>query len=219
MKKIQIIFLFLVLIIAGCKKDFDEINTNPNGPDKVTNIGLLLPNVIRSSVSSQFYNSYARGSVAGNLVASDYASNFSNWARSDAAGYFLWNFYDYIRDLNDAISLAEGQGLNNYKGVALVLRSWMFQCLTDMYGPIPFREAAQAKLQEVFSPAYETQSDVYAGLLQDLEEANSISGTSDETVIGDILYGGNIRKRAFIEAPDAGIRQGRCIFKNYCDCK
>jgi hypothetical protein len=194
MKKIQIIFLFLVLIIAGCKKDFEEINTNPNNPDKVTNIGLLLPNVIRSSVSSQFYNSYARGSVAGNLVASDYASNFSNWARSDAAGYFLWNFYDYIRDLNDAINLADEQGLNNYKGVALVLRSWMFQCLTDMYGPIPFREAAQAKLQEVFSPAYEKQSDVYAGLLQDLEEANSILGTSDETVIGDILYGGDIAR-------------------------
>lgn len=194
MKKITIIPILCVLLLAGCTKGFEELNTNPNNPDKITNVGLLLPNVIRSSVSSSFYNSYARGSVAANLVASDYASNFSNWARSDASGYFLWNYYDYIRDLNEVIALSDEQGLNNYKGVAMVLRSWMFQCLTDMYGPVPFREAAQAKLNSIYSPVYEQQQDIYAGLIADLDEANNMLGSSEETLIGDILYNGDLSK-------------------------
>ncbi len=63
-----------------------------------------------------------------------------------------------------------------------------------MYGPIPFREASLAKLQEVYSPKYEQQEDVYAGILADLAEANSLLGSSGETLIGDILYSSNIIK-------------------------
>lgn len=124
MKTVHYILFLILLSGVSCTNNFEEINTNPNSPDKVTNAGLLLPNVIRSAVNSYLDNSYSRGSIAANLLASDYASNFSNWARSDASSYFFWNYYDYIRDLNEIISLAETQNQKNYKGVALVLRSW-----------------------------------------------------------------------------------------------
>ncbi|CAG5002252.1 hypothetical protein DYBT9275_02851 [Dyadobacter sp. CECT 9275] len=192
MKKLSYILIFVLLTVASCTKDFEEINTNPNSPDKVSNAGLLLPNLIRGAVNNHLDNSYTRGSIAANLLASDYASNFSNWARSDAGSYFFWNYYDYIRDLNEVISIAETQGQKNYKGIALVLRSWMFQCLTDLYGPIPFREAANAKLSGISAPKFEQQDAVYAGLLADLEEANSLLGSSNEPVTGDILYSGNV---------------------------
>jgi hypothetical protein len=192
MKKLSYILFFVLLLGVSCTNDFDEINTNPNSPDKVTNAGLLLPNVIRGSVNNHFDNSYTRGSVAANLLASDYASNFSNWARSDAGSYFFWNYYDYIRDLNEVISIADAQDQKNYKGIALVLRSWMFQCLTDLYGPIPFREASSAKLTGISAPKFEQQDAVYAGLLADLEEANDLLGSTNEPVTGDILYNGNM---------------------------
>jgi len=192
MKKLSYILFFVLLLGISCTGDFEEINTNPNSPDKVTNVGLLLPNVIRGAVNNHLDNSYTRGSVAANMLASDYASNFSNWARSDAGSYFFWNYYDYIRDLNEVISISETQDLKNYKGIALVLRSWMFQCLTDLYGPIPFREAASAKLTGISTPKFEQQEAVYAGLLADLEEANDLLGSTNEPVTGDILYSGNI---------------------------
>ena len=191
MKKLSIIPVLILLLSFSCTNDFEEINTNPNSPDEVSNPGLLLPNVIRSAVNRNFESSYDRGSVAANLLASDYASNFSNWARADASGYFLWSYYDYIRDLNEVIQISDQQSLKNYKGIALVLRSWMFQNLTDIYGPIPFRQAASAKLNGVSNPVYESQEAVYAGLLADLEEANGLLGTGNETVTGDILYNGN----------------------------
>jgi hypothetical protein len=191
MKKLSIIPVLILLLSFSCTNDFEEINTNPNSPDEVSNPGLLLPNAIRSAVNQNFESSYDRGSVAANLLASDYASNFSNWARADASGYFLWSYYDYIRDLNEVIEISDKQSLKNYKGIALVLRSWMFQNLTDIYGPIPFRQAASAKLSGVSNPVYESQEAVYAGLLADLEEANGLLGSGNETVTGDILYSGN----------------------------
>jgi hypothetical protein len=183
--------MLILLLCIGCTNDFEEINTNPNSPDVITNVGLLLPNAIRSAVNKSYSSSYDRGGIAANLLASDFASNFSNWTRNDATGYFLWDYYDHIRDLNEVISISEKQDLKNYKGIALVLRSWMFQSLTDIYGPIPFRQAGNAKLMGISAPVYETQEAVYAGLLSDLAEANTLLGAGNETITGDILYSGN----------------------------
>src|SRR5690554_3946660 len=192
MKKITPILLVTFFLIVGCTQNFDEINTNPNSPDKLSNPGVLFTNAIRGAVNNHFEHSYNRGSIAGDMIYNDFAGNYNNWVRGDASGYFLWNYYNYIRDLNEIIFIAEDQGLNNYKGVALILRSWMFQNLTDLYGPIPFREASNAKLTGINSPRYEQQQDVYEGLLNDLEEASSLLGTTNENVVGDILFSSNI---------------------------
>lgn len=192
MKKITSVLLVAFLLMAGCTQNFEEINTNPNSPDRLSNPGVLFTNVIRGSINNNFEHSYNRGSIAGDMIYNDFGGNYNNWVRGDASGYFLWNYYSYIRDLNEIIAIAEEQGLQNYKGVALVLRSWMFQNLTDLYGPIPFREASNAKLQGINSPEYDQQQTVYEGLLNDLEEASSLLGATNETVVGDILFGSDI---------------------------
>lgn len=194
MKKLNIIIFVIALFGMGCTHKFDKINLNPNQPVNVPDPGLLLPNVIRGSFNDNLSNSFDRGSVAADLLAEGYASNFNNWVRADANNYFEWNFYDYIRDLNDMIAISDNLGMNNYKGIALVLRSWMFQCLTDLYGPIPFRDASNAKLKGIAKPKYEKQEDVYKGILDDLEQANQLLGSSSEAVSGDILYNGNIMR-------------------------
>lgn len=194
MKMLRPILFLAVLFMAGCTKNFEDINTNPNAPAVISNPGLLLPEAMRGAINANYVASYDRGGVVANLLAVDYASNFSNWSRNDATGYFLWNNYNYIRDLNEVISLSEAQGLNNYKGVALVLRSWMFQNLTDIYGPIPFREAGNAKLEGINTPVYENQDSIYSGLLQDLDEANTLLGSTSETMVGDILYNSDVSK-------------------------
>lgn len=194
MKKLKTILFLLLVVTSSCTKDFEEINTNPNESEILTGPGLLLPNLLRGSINASFNTSYQRGVIAGDLIYNDFSSNFSNWVRADAPGYFLWSNYDYIRELNEIIAIAEDKGLNNFKAVALVMRSWLFQNLTDLYGPIPFREAANAKLQHIYSPKYEQQQAVYQGLLQDLEEAATLFGSTSEDVLGDILFNGDISR-------------------------
>lgn len=181
----------LILLHGACTKDFSEINTNPNAPDKITNPGWLLVDIIRTSANTNLNNGFNRGSIVADQLASSFGSNYHNWVRADGTTYFYWNHYNQIRDLNEMIRLAEEQGQPNYKGMALVLRSWLFQNLTDTYGPIPFREAGNAKFENIAKPRYAKQEDVYIGLLADLEEAIGLLGTGSEPIVGDILYGGD----------------------------
>ena len=78
----------------------------------------------------------------------------------------------------------------NYKGVALVLRSWVFLLLTDAYGDIPYKQAGNIK--EFVTPEYDSQKDVYLGLLDDLKTAASLLDPSGKAIAGDIIYNGNI---------------------------
>lgn len=191
MRRFNIICCSLVMLLGACTTDFLAINTNPNGPDKVSNPGWLLVDVIRTSANTNLNNGFNRGSIVADHLASSFGSNYNNWPRADATTYFFWNHYSQIRDLNEMIRISEELNMPNYKGVALVLRSWLFQNLTDTYGPIPFREAGNAKLEDIAKPRYAKQEDVYAGLLADLEEAIGLLGTGSEPIVGDILYNGN----------------------------
>ena len=91
MTKYKPIIFLAFLFLAGCTKDFEEINTNPNSPDKITSPGVLFTNVIRGSVNGNFGSSYRMGVIAGDMNYNDFSGNFSNWARADASGLFLWN--------------------------------------------------------------------------------------------------------------------------------
>jgi hypothetical protein len=47
----------------------------------------------------------------------------------------------------------------NYQAVGLILKSWSFQLLTDLYGDIPYSQAV--KIEETLTPKYDAQKDVY----------------------------------------------------------
>ena len=75
--------------------------------------------------------------------------------------------YSSIGNLNQIIKLADDQENPNYKGVALVLRSWAFSLLTDAFGDIPYSQSIQ--IDKYLTPAYDAQKDVYEGMLNDLK--------------------------------------------------
>lgn len=182
---------FIMLLAVSCTDEFEEINTNPNVPEKVNNPGLLLPSIIRSTMEDHYTGSWRRAAVVSDYLANQFVSAF-DWTPSDANEYFLWNFYGDMRDLQNMIEISEENGLENYLGIALVYRSFLFQSLTDIYGDIPYTEAIKAKSDNINFPKYDTQEEIYAALLNDLEEANNILGTGSESITGDILYNGNL---------------------------
>lgn len=191
--KIIVVLLVFQFISTGCKDGFDEINTNPNQTEIVTNPGLLLPGIIKSSMSDYFTGAWRRGNVVADYLANQFVSAF-DWTPNEATEYFLWTYYDRLRDLNGVAQIAEEKSLKNYQGVALVLKSFLFQNMTDIYGDIPYSEAGKAKSDGVNYPKYDTQEEIYNGILSDLELANSLLSTNNEPVTGDILYNGDILK-------------------------
>jgi hypothetical protein len=46
----------------------------------------------------------------------------------------------------------------------------------------------------VYFPKFDTQEEIYNGILSDLQKANELLGSTPESVSGDILYGGDVAK-------------------------
>lgn len=190
MKLFRIILIpsFLLLVITGCTKDFEDVNDNKNNPTSVT-ADLLLSGVIKNMMDRQVNEAWG----IGNIVAQHHAKiqfvneDRYNWnERND-----IWNtVYDNYRNLQNIFILTNNDAANPYYGVSLILKSWMFAQVTDAYGDVPYAEAGQAKTGSVYQPKYDKQEDIYAGILADLKKANESLATSGTNLNGDILYGG-----------------------------
>ncbi|MGV3601393.1 MAG: SusD/RagB family nutrient-binding outer membrane lipoprotein, partial [Dyadobacter fermentans] len=190
MKKLIPIYLMAALTLSAgsCTNDFEEVNTNDNVPNNVTP-DLLLAGVIRNMVNSQVNDAWG----IGNIVVQHHAKiQFVNedrylWGQQNG----IWdNVYGNMRNVKNILDQVGTDDANGYKGIALILKSWMFALATDAYGDIPYTEATKGKTDGVYLPKYDTQESVYAGILADLSTANNILAASSTAVSGDILFGG-----------------------------
>ncbi|MGF7214533.1 hypothetical protein GGR92_000673 [Spirosoma lacussanchae] len=189
MKVLKTIVCGLALLIAtACDNEFEEVNTNPNVPTQVSP-DLLLAGVLRNTINDQVGEAWGIGNIVVQHTAKIQFVNEDRYLWGERNG--VWNsVYGNMRNVQNIIDLATAAGQNNYLGVALIWKSWLFSLATDAYGDIPYTEATQAKLGGVYAPKYDTQEAVYTGILADLAKANDLLGTSNEVLAGDILFGG-----------------------------
>ncbi|MEP7259381.1 MAG: SusD/RagB family nutrient-binding outer membrane lipoprotein, partial [Flavitalea sp.] len=187
--------LAAALFLPGCTKDFEAINKNPNGSVEVQNPQFLLPSIIKNSVRNYSYTSEFTASVAGDYYANQYTSGFDDaWTPGQVQGGFLWNFFDQLRDVENLRILSHDKQFGNNEGVALVLKSWMFQTITDIFGDIPFSEALQGKTSGNFSPKFDSQEDIYYALIDSLKKANTLLTSGKDPINSDILLSGNVTR-------------------------
>src|SRR5688500_5689339 len=164
-------FSFLLFCLVGCTGEFEEVNTNPNSPLSTTP-NLLLTGLERDMINSLLGETWGIGNIVIQHTAKNQFVNEDRYLWGELNS--VWNaVYDNMRDVNNIIIQSEKDNLPNYKGVALILRSWMFSLATDAYGDIPYSEAQNGK-EGIFFPKYDTQESIYAGILADLEEANEL---------------------------------------------
>lgn len=189
----SIILLSTLLGTASCKKDLVNINQNPNA-SQTAQPDYLLTGAIKNTADT--YWGTANNMDASLLFVQYWAkiqyTDPDRYIYANTAFQELWTvgYSRSIVNLNQIIKLADAQSNPNYKGVALVLRSWVFQLLTDAYGDIPYSQAVSIK--QYLTPAYDKQKDVYNALLDDLKTAQGLLNTSGPAIAGDIIYNGNI---------------------------
>ncbi len=182
----------LLIGIAGCEDEFDEINTNPNQPEEVLP-QLLMPNIIRTVVSEQVGNAWSPGNLVVQYSAQIRDPGTDRYVWGSFSG--LWNtMYNILRDVNNLEELGQQRDESNYMGIALVMKSWIYQILTDSYGDIPYSQAQQGKSDRVIFVPYDTQEAIYEGLLSDLERANQLLNENGGIINGDILFDGDFMK-------------------------
>lgn len=198
MKKISIIFIAVFsLFFANCDNEFEKVNTDPNNPLAIPS-HLLLGNILRINQNIVY------GMQQGGDMGMCWAQHVSKVQYNDEEQYVprrgsidaIWNtlFASVIADAKTMYNLADSEGNDNLKAIALVLEANGFQILTDLYGPIPYNEVFQSGN---LKPAYDSQEVVYQGILDKLTQAESLFATGNGGAVvstSDIMYAGDLSK-------------------------
>lgn len=187
------IFIALALVISSCAKELNKVNINPNATENAQP-DYLLTAAIKTTADTYW-------GVANNMNSS--LLFVQHWAKiqyteedryifSNSSFSSLWStgYSQSITGFNKIIDLSASINNPNYKGVALVLRSWVFLLLTDAYGDIPYTQAGS--IDAFITPRFDKQKEVYTGLLDDLKNAKLSLDPAGKPIKGDVVYNGNI---------------------------
>jgi hypothetical protein len=197
-----IIVLTVILTLVISCKDLDELNINPNGVDpEQADLNLLMATIITGV--SQSVVSLGYGDIAGVMQHTqkdgwsgghndyDWGVNSKSWA----------GYYGNLRNIDEFYNKSDDSELDFHKGVALVLEAYTFGFIADLWGDAPYSAAlnGEAGGEENLKPVFDTQKDIYLGILADLETANTLLSQDVNAYSGiipsqDVLYGGNVSK-------------------------
>lgn len=183
------------LMLTSCSKELERINKNPNEAEEVQP-DYLLSNGIKANVDTYW------GTDAAMETSLLYVQFWAKVQYTDPDRYIpastniqnVWNnFYSGgIEDFTTLIELGDTLHNPNYKAVGIIMRSWIFQVLTDLYGDVPYTQTAS--IQKYLTPKYDAQRDIYIGLLAELKTAVGLITPNDNAISGDIMFSGSMNK-------------------------
>ena len=189
--------ILALMLIGGCK-DLTDLNVNPNGTDEATaNPNLILPTVLTEA--GRQYLDYGFQDIAGVVQHTQKDAWEGDHNNYDWEGSQSWNaHYDVLRNNALLLKRAEEEGLDFHRGVGLVMNAFMYGLITDLWGDAPYTHALKAEAggSENLLPAYDTQEEIYRGILAELETANTLLSKpvdAYESILpsADVFFHGN----------------------------
>lgn len=213
---IAIVFLLGAMLLAGCTKDFEQINDNPNQPTLVPSPTLMLN--AQKQLMDDIRDEWASGRVTLPMVQYwaqvNYTEEDRYEFRSNVNNSFWKDMYVNMMDLKRLIELNVNEstkdgmsayGANeNQIAAAIVLKTWSFLILTDTYGPVPYYsygsededfQGLQAESGDIIKPKYAPVDKIYKDMLNELKLASEMINTSKPAFTeGDNIYHGDASK-------------------------
>ncbi|MEO7218446.1 MAG: SusD/RagB family nutrient-binding outer membrane lipoprotein [Gemmatimonadaceae bacterium] len=189
--------LALALLASGCDNSgLTDINKNPNAPGSVQP-QFLFPNAVTDVVGR------ARGGGFDLTLTSLWAQHLAMDRFTDEDiysvrpdninGYWSGFYAGGLQDLATILGQNTPADKPNLVSPALVMKSWTYGVMTDMWGDIPYSEANSSDPTK--PPKYDAQKDIYNGILADLKAANDMAVVGGSTYgTADVIYNGDITK-------------------------
>lgn len=201
----SLLLLLLLLSLLSCRKDFEEINTDPNSFTTASD-GSLFNEVVSSlqlGWNEQFYINneilYKQAQLA--------ALTKEGWGNFTLGTEEVWsNYYGALPEVRELekrfATYDQNPGVLNMKAMLTIIVAMKTFRVTDLFGDIPFSQSGYGfQNLEYLRPKFDTQRDIYLGLLEKLAWADA---TIDEaapltepykTFIGfDKLFNGDMKK-------------------------
>jgi len=171
-----LVLFFSVLLFAGCEKDFEEINKNPNGFTTASD-GSLFNTVIASLKSGWNEQLYVNNSV---LYKETQQASLSQvrWVNYTIGTEEVWrDYYTTLPNLRELerrwagldTTSHEVQNMMAMEKIVLAVKTFK---VTDLFGDIPFTTAGYGYIDPArLRPTFDSQEFIYKQLLEELEWA------------------------------------------------
>lgn len=191
--KPTIAYILCTIALTSCSH-FEELNTDPDGFTLATPQMLatkLILDITRSDISDQkgFMANFMRDKY---ILWSEFAQG-EQYNRIDRTSFSSFTrLVDVEKMIGFTDEVDEGAA-NAYKGLGHFMRAYTFFNATMQVGDIPYTEALKGESEGNIKPRYDTQKDVFIGILNELDEANRLfaQGANFE---GDVIYQGDPAK-------------------------
>ncbi len=183
--KITAIYTLMILavIFTSCKKDFDTIDTNPQGFTTASD-GSLFNGVVQSMLLTGNEQFYVNNEILYKQTQQA-ALTSAAWGNYTIGTEDIWgNYYKNlpsVRELEKRFkSYSPSPSVTNMEAMLKILMAYKTFKLTDLFGDVPFSQAGYG-FQDLkyLHPKYDRQRDIYLSLLDDLKWASdSINETT-----------------------------------------
>ena len=203
--KPTVLLLILLFSLAACRKNFEEINTDPNSFTTASD-GSLFNEVVSSlqlGWNEQFYINneilYKQTQLA--------ALTKEEWGNFTLGTEEIWsNYYGAlpeVRELEKRFATYENTpGVTNMKAMLRIVMAMKTFKVTDLFGDIPFSQAGYGfQNLDYLRPKFDRQRDIYMKLLDDLKWADDTIAESAPLVEPfasfsgfDKLFNGDMKK-------------------------
>lgn len=178
-----VLFLIMAVVLSSCE-DLD-INNNPNKVSE-THPSLLLTNI----TTSAFQVNGTGAMYASRMIVQTDGESSSQFYKWDRASF---DAYNSLRQVSKMIEEADRISDDSYKGIGYFFRAYYFYNLALTFGDVPYAEALKGETEDLYQPKYNTQEEVFTGILKELEKANSLLDGTD-IITGDPIFKGDISK-------------------------
>lgn len=185
MKKLQYTIFTLCALFLFSACDFEEYQDDPNRITEATP-ELILTNLIVNSFNIVDVTPMLTSRM---LVYTDGLdlNQYYGWTRSD------FTAYGNLRQVYKLKEEAERLDQPQYIALGSFFSAYHFYNLTMTFGDIPYSEALQG-FESNYTPVYDGQEAIFAGILQELEAANNGLAAAETEISGDVLFGGDVIK-------------------------
>lgn len=205
MKKLIISTTLLsTLLVTGCTKKFDDINTDPTKASAANfDANLLLPSGELGYVDA--ISGYAGPILFQSMWTQTFASAifpgyYSGGDKYVQGGSFLsyqgrtwesaYKSAGYLREIQNLTK--DKPEWSNLSGISVIAEVLNIEAITDVYGDVPYSQALQAK-SGISQPVYDKQQDIYSQMLSKLDSVIPTLDASKAIPTNDVLpYKGNI---------------------------
>jgi len=188
--------LLTCLVLQSCDKGFEDLNVNPDAS---------------STINADFVFTKAQYDAVGNMITGlqgtmQYTTSYNDVAswgskyifNQGTAPYTVFSnaYVNEINEIEEVVrSLEKDPAQSNKLAIAKIWRVYCYSKVTDLYGDIPYKQAAQGYVNSVFKPVYDPQQAVYADMLAQLESAlGSFDASKGTFGAADLVYGGDLTK-------------------------